>query len=179
MGTSVIIELTTLALRVGELPGFTASRLAARAEAASVCLEQNGYRAECQFTVRDTMEMNHVVPARLVPITERMRAANADLQEATEHGAEAIAAILSLELTPYTIVERARKGTGFDYWLGTGPLELKARLEISGILKGTLQELEARVRKKNRQTGRSDDLGYPAFICVVEFSHPFATFTQP
>jgi hypothetical protein len=45
-----------------------------------------------------------------------------------------------LELTDYTIVERACKGTGFDYWLGDEDDDLfqwKARLEISGILKGT------------------------------------------
>jgi len=42
----------------------------------------------------------------------------ADMQYTTEHGAVCLALMLTITYTPYTIIERSRKGTGFDYfWL--------------------------------------------------------------
>ena len=64
-----------------------------------------------------------------------------------------------------------------DYWLGPDhpyPFQKKARLEVSGIRKGSESDVERLVQKKCHQTERSDQTGLPAFAAVVEFSHPMA-----
>jgi len=112
-----------------------------------------------------------------------MRRSWADLQEATEYGAVAIAILLIVKYTEYTIIERAVKGTGFDYWLLEESLYTEdeifplgsARLEVSGIIHAEKEtEILARVREKIRQTNVSDDTRLPALIVVVEFSRPAA-----
>ena len=55
--------------------------------------------------------------------------------------AVAVAVLLIKHLTSYEVfVQRSRRGTGIDYWLGDDtvlPYTRKARLEVSGILTGT------------------------------------------
>ncbi len=75
------------------------------------------------------------------------------------------------------LVERSAKGTGFDYWIGENeslPFRLRTRLEVSGILRGTMAEVEQRVEQKCRQTERSDSTRLDALVFVVEFSRPLA-----
>lgn len=61
-----------------------------------------------------------------------------DEEFTTEQAAYGIAFLIIRELTDLTVIERSRKGTGFDYWLGTTtdegqPFKNKVRLEVSGI----------------------------------------------
>jgi hypothetical protein len=82
----------------------------------------------------------------------------------------------------YEVVERSKKGTGFDYWLAernsSGLLfQGLARLEVSGVLSGTSSDLSRRVSQKKKQTEVSDGL-LPAIIVVVEFGKPCATLVQ-
>jgi hypothetical protein len=79
------------------------------------------------------------------------------------------------------VIQRSRKGTGFDYWLGDEsymPFESKARLEVSGIRNGDQKVVTARVRAKLMQTEVSDVTSLPAYIVVVEFGHPVAEVRQ-
>ena len=105
-----------------------------------------------------------------------------DQDVATEYGAVCISAMLVRECTDYTIIERSRKGTGFDYWLGYDniiPFQNSARLEISGIFIETEQNnVEKRFQKKKKQTNQSDDTRLPAYISIVEFSKPRAIFAK-
>ena len=105
-----------------------------------------------------------------------------DHDDAAEHGAICVSALLVKEYTDYTIMERARKGTGFDYWLGYEnniPFQSSARLEISGIFKETnSNSLESRFKKKKKQTNQSDDTLLPAYISIVEFGKPKAIFSK-
>ena len=51
-----------------------------------------------------------------------------------------VAILLAKSELGYSVMERSRKGTGFDYWIGDEtelPFDRKARLEISGIRKGS------------------------------------------
>lgn len=104
----------------------------------------------------------------------------ADEQSVTERAAIAISAILALKLTDYTIVERSRKGTGFDYMLGLSDDPLftpKARLEISGIMRqNSGNSLKSRFHQKAMQTEKSDATEMPAYISIVELSTPQALF---
>lgn len=99
-----------------------------------------------------------------------------DPEEATEHGAYAIAAALISEFTDFTIVHRSKKGTGFDFWLGKkGSAALlfqeKGRLEVSGIRNGEEQDIRKRLRDKIRQT-QCFTSPWPGVVTIVEFGAP-------
>ena len=88
--------------------------------------------------------------------------------------------MLALHQTDYTVIERSRKGTGFDYMLGDRqePFFIpKARLEVSGIMHETDgNTVEQRFRQKSKQTLKTDTTRLPAYVAVVEFSKPKAIF---
>ena len=111
---------------------------------------------------------------------DQLRRTYADEQSVTERAAVAVSVMLALRQTDYTVIERSRKGTGFDYMLGDGQDPLftpKARLEVSGIMHETDgNTAEKRFRQKANQTSQSDDTRLPAYISVVEFSAPKAIF---
>ena len=89
-------------------------------------------------------------------ITEQSRQFWDDPEYATEHGAVGIAVLIAKEEIGYEIIRQSRKGTGFDYWMGTASDEgfvNKAGLEISGIREGDNSSIKARVRQKLQQTG--------------------------
>lgn len=74
--------------------------------------------------------------------------------------------------TKLEVIERARKGPGFDYWLGKSVGKFEARLEVSGILSGTEAQIGRRVKDKLEQMQRSDETGLPGYAAIVEFSRP-------
>ena len=94
--------------------------------------------------------------------------------------AVAVSVMLALRQTDYTVIERSRKGTGFDYMLGDRQDLLftpKARLEVSGIMRETDGNTAGlRFLQKAAQTAKSDDTRLPAYVAVVEFSAPKAIF---
>ena len=98
---------------------------------------------------------------------------------AVEFGAYGVAFLLIRELTEFTVIERARKGHGFDYWLGHDDelFQRKARLEVSGMSSGSDQDIHARTKEKLNQTKPSDESGLAAYIVVVEFRHPISMVT--
>ena len=51
------------------------------------------------------------------------------------------------------------------------------RLEVSGIRFGGDSEIDSRVRRKLKQTDRSDGT-FPAVMVVVEFGCPFAKIVE-
>jgi hypothetical protein len=109
------------------------------------------------------------------PVDDQARRCHNDLQEATERGAYGIAMLIVCDLTGMVVVERSKKGPGFDYWLGDDDDDLlfagKARLEVSGVLLGSRPQIQARVRQKKEQIKPSDHLA-PGYVAVVEFGTP-------
>ena len=172
--------LLHLASLMEGMPALTAALGGALAEAATVCLVHQGDGESCSLQVQ-WQARQRVFTLHRLPMTETLRRAYLDLQEATELGACGVAILAARKLTGYTVVERSVKGTGFDYWLGAvnppdselEPLERKARLEVSGILQGATEGVEARIREKIRQT-RCSAGAYPAYIVVVKFDMPGA-----
>jgi hypothetical protein len=152
--------------------------------AAAVNLEESGHRPgillEVDGSVRRAFTLAWPV---LRPDAFRSWA---DPDESTEHGACAIAALLVEALTDLTMIERARKGTGFDYWLGrrddAAPLfQNKTRLEVSGIRQGDAAEVRRRERQKLAQVARleTEHTGrLPVIVVVVEFGTPRSRFTR-
>ena len=145
-------------------------------EAAAVCLEQK-HSPGASLSVKGIATRQYLLV--WPPADDQQRNTHADSQDATEHGACAIAFVLCRELTGYKAVQQSRKSTGFDYWLGNeGPELFCARLEISGILEGSDTDINSRVKKKKKQTKQSESTGLPAYACIVEFGRPEAHFVQ-
>ena len=102
-------------------------------------------------------------------------------REPAEYGACAIGILIAVQLTGLSRVERSVKGTGIDFWLvdnsdERGIFQHPARLEASGIFRGTEPMIKARVNQKLAQTKPTDSFGLPAYVAVVEFSSPEARF---
>ena len=184
----------------GANPGISAAKGAELAEAAAVCMEEQGHIQGIEMAVRGLIQQNHRLD--WTPVTRQAHRTWDDNDEATEDGAACIAALIANHDIGQTVIIRARKSTpqqptGFDYWLGDNDTDTvsdaeraatrslspllaeenliaRMRLEVSGIRNGDDSVVAARVRRKVRQIGRSNALGLPAYVVVVEFGRPIA-----
>lgn len=171
-------------LRKGKTPGIEADVGSCMAQAAVICFEDRDHASGVTMKIDGSFSANTAVQWNA--LSNPLQAKKSwDPDEATAWGASGVAALLIDELTDYRIVERAKKWmapgrrTGFDYWLGKKKdespqplLQDKARLEVSGIRKGTEADIVSRVREKEAQTTVSDSLEIDAYVAVVEFSAP-------
>ena len=171
--TSTSMDLSVL--NAG-FPGISPEWGASLAQAASVSLEVRGHAPPKECQVDGSIEAIHNLlwPA----VTDQIRRTWGDLDEAVEHGAYGMAALLVAAHTELEVVERSRKGTGFDYWLGqkgenSDLFQRTARMEVSGIGKGGDSVVATREKEKIEQTSMSDGL-LPAYIVIVEFGTPRA-----
>src|SRR5262245_57142529 len=91
-------------------------------------------------------------------------------------GAYALALLLLRSLAGLTVLERSRKGTGFDWWLASEDnlMQVSARLEVSGIMSGNARRINMRLKERIAQTERSDPSGLTAYVAVIEFGEPTA-----
>ena len=127
------------------------------------------------MTVSGTLS-SHAMPVVSQATTQQARNCYADPEFAAEFGAYGIAILLIERLTEFTVVERSRKGTGFDYWLGpkgdAQPLfQDKQKLEVSGVLDGDESELRRRLRMKLEPLRRGG-VPLPGYGMVVHFAAP-------
>ena len=161
------------------MPGITPIEGANLYENAIVLLHKSGHVSPTKFKVTHTISEDFSLEWNDV-FNEQMNRTYQDEQSATERAAVCISALLTVQLTDYTIIERSRKGTGFDYFLGSKADKFfipQARLEVSGIAKETEQNLlTTRYRQKVEQTNISDQSSMPAYISVVEFKTPKAIY---
>jgi hypothetical protein len=163
-------KLSLNRLAEGKCPCITKGQGRYLAEAASVCIDDQGHALVSKLGVLG--DHDKVFDLRRLAVQDQMSRALADLKEATEFGAEALAILLVQELTEFQAVLRAVTMTGVDYWLADkddADLALSGRLEVSGTLAGGEAERKKRVREKLKQTSQSDSRGIPAMVVVVEF----------
>jgi hypothetical protein len=144
-------------------------------QSAVLCLEGQGHKSGVVLTVEGSFH----TPFRLqwsMDVTEAMRRYWNDPDEAAEQGAYAVALLLLRALARLAVLERSRKGTGFDWWLASEDnlFQVAARLEVSGIMRGSAKRINGRLKERIAQTARSDPSGLTAFIAVVEFGRPTA-----
>lgn len=163
------------------VPALTKSLGLVHAEAASVCLEERGHGLDCTITLKSSTEGVQKFRLLRLKVTQRMKNAYNDMQYATQKGAEGIAFLIIQFVDPVKVIRQSRKGTGFDYWLGSRDhnklvFQDAGRLEVSGILieKGT-NKVDYRITKKRKQTNQSDASGLNAYHIVVEFQTPKAS----
>jgi hypothetical protein len=178
MSSQAVQAITLNQLDAG-LPGLSKTWGGLIAEAGAVCFERKSHTRGVNLKVKGMTSTTFQVYWNH-DLTEQI-AASWDDDEMIEFGACAVAILLVLELTSYTVVRRARKGEGVDYWLGYKnaeyPFQETARLEVSGILEGKNSAITARVKAKKEQT-RPTDGATPAYVIVVEFSNPLSHVEQ-
>ena len=156
------------------LPAITPAFGETLAQAGGACLESQGHLHGVQLQVRG--DRNGRYSLEWPQVTEQILKCFNDPDEATEFGAVGVAILLAKKEIGYSVVERSRRGTGFDYWMGDEselPFEKKARLEISGIRKGSSRDVNARVRRKLKQVEQSGN-SPAAFVIIIEFGTPLA-----
>jgi len=161
-------------------PGITEIIGAYMAEAIAVCLDSENHNNNALLTVNGSFSGTYSLEHG--PVTDQMRRGHNDPEIATENAAYGISILLVDFNTELTVIERSRKGTGFDYWLGlkNSPapyFQKKARLEVSGIRRGSNGAVNSRVKTKLEQTRRSDGT-LPAYISVIEFGAPKAKVVE-
>jgi len=142
-------------------------------ESAAVCLNSFNHPLEVSFPVFGALKQNYLL--RRIKVDELAINSFLDLEEATQFGAMGVAVAIMQDQKNMT-VKRSWKGTGFDYWVGESDsdnsFKNRIRLEVSGDLKGTDNEIERRLKEKLEQTKKSDQEKIPAFAIIVEFSNP-------
>ncbi len=162
-----------------DILGITKTSAQNFVDACIVCLDNQNHHQPIKLQL---VEDGNLQNAQLIwnqSLNDQIRRTWRDLYEATEYDATGLAILLVIQRTPYTILERSVRGTGFDYWLLDKEIaqssELitqgNARLEISGILRAEKDSLiQIRLREKLNQV--SSDTTLPTLIIVVEFSRP-------
>ncbi len=182
-------------LDTDDIPGITRVKGNDLAQAGAVCLELQGHQQGVRLIVRG--HANNSYTMAWTPANNQTFRTWNDPDEATEAGAAGIAILLVIKEIGYTVIARSRKGTGFDYWLGNADtlnipaierevttrlrhilqddnLVVRGRMEVSGIRAGNDRQVRARMQQKLQQTNRSNALGLPGYVVVVEFSRPLA-----
>lgn len=164
-----------LAMLESGMPGLTPAWAKVLIEAAAVCLEEkkhkNGVVLSLSGIATDSVALEWNT------VDEQQRNSHHDLQEATEYGACGLAILIVKQLTGKVVLQRSRKGSGFDYWVGDNNSENldlfagKARLEVSGILEGNRNSINARVKQKKMQMQPSQNIA-SGLVAVTEFSSP-------
>ncbi|MEP0006119.1 MAG: hypothetical protein ABJ387_02575 [Balneola sp.] len=143
------------------------------AHAASVCLESCGHPLVIQMI--DEGHFKTIFNISRYAVSDQMKRTHNDVTVATEEGAYGVAFIAASKEMDVKAIEKSRKKTGIDYWLGTEDnflFQNKVRLEVSGIRNGTDQELLSRYNTKMTQSERSDYTKLPALVVIVEFGKP-------
>lgn len=165
------IDLTRLA----EVTGLSAGTAAAYSEAAAVCLELQSHNSGVLLRVHGAVTGT---PSLLwQEIDDVVRANHADHQDATEFGATAVALHVTASMTDWRVHQRSVKSTGFDYWLGKadrpvgGLFQNACRFEVSGILRGTANQVSRRLSEKIKQSNTSAT-HLPVVVAIVEFGVP-------
>lgn len=176
------LHLNDLCQNKPERPGWSITFGATCAEAVAVCLDDQRHPEGVALQIDGIQSC--ILELQWSAIDDTIRRFNADQEVATEYGAYGIAALLMPYLTNLTIIERSVKGKGFgfDFWLGsindpTTLFQRKARLEVSGIRRGSEAILQSRVKMKLKQISPSD-LVAPGYVAVVEFGTPQAQIVE-
>ena len=128
----------------------------ALALAASVVLDRHHGQGDRDFATVHDGDSERAAEIQRMPVDDRARDSYADLQEATEEGAEGIAIITARRVLDRIVFRRLPKGTGADYLMRDPRAQdgdTYERLECSGIADGQ-ESATARLRSKLEQLAR-------------------------
>jgi hypothetical protein len=143
-----------------------------------VCLDNQKHKSGVRLKVKHYDDSDVVFQVLWDnEVTDELRRSYADLVKATENAACAIALLIVREITDFTAIEQASRGTTIDYYLSYKEeiddliFNHAARLEATGILQeDESNTIDSRIKDKQRRLKP----GLPTFIIVVEFSYPMS-----
>jgi hypothetical protein len=141
--------------------------------AASVCLESRGHGLRSNLVDEGHYKKTYAITR--FDVTDQMKRTWNDEEFTTEQGAYGVAFLVASKEMSVKAIEKSRKKSGIDYWLGDKPeflFQNKVRLEVSGIRNGTDGQLEDRFKDKMKQSEKSDHTKLPALIVIAEFNKP-------
>lgn len=148
---------------------------------ATVCFYSQSHLNGVQMPVETDNEKLTVSVTWRKSISPEVLKSYRDENECTNYGAMCVAILMALEFTDFKSFERSQVGSGVDFWVSkeANDLSFSARMEVSGIRResGT-NTLENRLKEKKEQSRKSDSTKLPAYIAVIEFSHPKAIFVK-
>ncbi|MFK7934390.1 MAG: hypothetical protein AB8G22_12835 [Saprospiraceae bacterium] len=159
---------------------LTPIRCANFAEAAAVCFQHCQHSQPVDIKIEGDFQKQ--LKFSFGKVTQQLLDTRDDLEDAVEEGAYCIAMLVVDELTNLKATKQSQKRTGIDYFLSKRKsnfaFQSHARLEVSGILKGTIGQINQRLKEKVEQSKKSDYMNVPAFIVVVEFSRPLVKIVK-
>ena len=98
------------------IPGISAATGAYLCEGCVVCMNRQAHASGVHLSLKGD-KIATITTEWCMQYTDCMDRSWQDQEVATEHGAICLSVLLSLKLTEYTILRRARKQSGIDYWL--------------------------------------------------------------
>ncbi len=169
------------------IPGITEAIARYLHEAFQVCLEYHRHTPGTLLLLDGNLAPSQslsLIWKQSIP--ENAPQAHADLQDSTEDGAVALAILLITDYTEYTVVSRAPKGEGFDYFLlpknqlasfqnSLNFLSSTHHLEVSGILKETKNNSRIQRLQEKRQRFQKYGTNGINLVIIVAFDTPVAT----
>jgi hypothetical protein len=154
-------------------PALTAAIAAVYKEAATVCLSRH-HVSPVKIALVDNGHYSEGNFSWSAPDQRTMNAWANEI-DATEAGAYCCVIAGVEYVRGQVALRRAETGTGADYYIGdpganADDLEDYIRLEISGVDKGDLDVIGARLRSKTEQAKRGES-NLPAIAGVMGFAH--------
>lgn len=149
---------------------------------AMICLDSQGHSSGVEMRFVCLKNEQRFLVTWNDSIDNKIRDSIQDLIAAAEHSALAFAFLLAEECTGYQFKIQAKRNTAFDYYISKdngddrnifNP-ENTARLEVTGILNGDVNEINARFSSKFKRSEKYDQYRrMPIYVCVVEHSAPY------
>ncbi len=145
-------------------------------EAAAVCLEKFGHFSGIELKIFG----DHTGTAILYwdELNQKSYDSWLNLEEAVEDAAYGIAMLVVWNLTPFQIIRQSRKGSKVDFWCcekeSNFLFQNSIKLEVSGILKGSIGQVNYRIKQKLRRAIENKDEEATIIVVIAEFSKPIA-----
>lgn len=143
------------------------------AHAASVCLESQSHGITSPVGTEGYFMRDYTITR--LRVTDQMKRTWNDDEYTTEQGAYGVAFIVASKEMKVKAIEKSKKKSGIDYWLGDKEgflFQEKVRLEVSGIRKGNDYQFQKRFDDKMTQSKKSDRTRLPALIIIIGFDGP-------
>ncbi len=177
MANTVILDMDDLN---ADIPALTDALTLRMQEAVVMCMEPHGHSSGVSCDLRNFDEV--LADLRIqwkMSYSESIRRSFGDSRNAAERAGEAIAILTVLAVTDYTVVDRARIGDGFDFWLSQTDddedylFQQNMGLESKGLSHAQYpSDITGAIKDGLAQIVESKNAEVPALVVATEFSKP-------
>ena len=177
MANTVILDMDDLN---ADIPALTDALTLRMQEAVVMCMEPHGHSSGVSCDLRNFDEV--LADLRIqwkMSYSESIRRSFGDSRNAAERAGEAIAILIILAFTNYTVVERARIKSGFDFWLSRTDddddylFQHEMGLESKGLSHARFaSDITGAIKDGIAQIVNSKNAEVPALVVATEFSRP-------